>query len=312
MNRLDELEVQKQYGMETDGPAEETGKNDDRSDGEKYSGPETLKHYLKEIRNYGLLTFEQEQELGRRVHRGDKNAKARMIESNLRLVVAMGKKYINRGLPFPDLIEEGNLGLIRAVEKFRPEKGFRFSTYASWWIKQAIERAIKNQGRTIRLPVHIAEDLSRYTRAVRRLTQELKREPRPEEIAKRMRTSVQKVRSLSEVARETYSLDMPVGEQEENSLKDMIVDETTTSPLAVLTEENNRHYLQDWLGRLNANEREVIELRFGLRDDTPKTLNGIGRKYGITRERVRQIEAQALNKLKLFSRKDRVTAEVML
>jgi RNA polymerase primary sigma factor len=224
----------------------------------------------------------------------------------------MGKKYINRALPFSDIIEEGNLGLIRAVEKFQPEKGFRFSTYATWWIKQAIERAITNQSRTIRLPIHVTEGLTRYTRAVRRLTQELKREPTADEVAKKMRVPLQKVLSLSEVARETYSLDMPVGDQEDTSLKDMIVDEAAASPLAGLAEDTNRRYLRDWLGRLNTNEREVIEMRFGLRDDTPETLLGIGRKYGLTRERVRQIEARALNKLKLFSQKDHITAEAVL
>jgi RNA polymerase sigma factor RpoS len=312
MNTLDEQEVLEKYEKEMVGLTGEAESTGDRSGDEQYSGPETIKHYLREIRKYPLLTFEEEQELGRRVLQGDKKAKAKMIESNLRLVVAMGKKYINRALPFSDIIEEGNLGLIRAVEKFQPEKGFRFSTYATWWIRQAIERAITNQSRTIRLPVHITEDLTRYTRTVRRLTQELKREPAAAEIAKKMRVPLQKVLSLSDVARETYSLDMTVGDQDDTALKDTIVDHAAASPLAGLAEEKSRRYLHDWLERLNRNEREVIEMRFGLRDDTPETLLGIGRKYGLTRERVRQIEARALNKLKLFSRNDNITAEAVL
>ncbi len=272
---------------------------------------DALKQYLRDIRKYPLLTFEEEQDLGKRVHGGDRAAKARMIESNLRLVVSMAKKYINRGLPFLDLIEEGNLGLIRAVEKFLPEKGFRFSTYATWWIKQSIERAIMNQTRTIRLPVHVTEELGRYTRVMRRLNQELKREPNAEEIAKKMRVSVKKARSLAEVAKETFSLDVLVGDNDDNSLKDLIVDEASPSPLAAVAEKSERRYLHELLERLTANEREVIEMRFGLRNETPETLNGIGRKHGITRERVRQIEAQALKKLRYFSRTDHMTVEAL-
>lgn len=300
------------YGKETEVFADKTEKDSDASEAWKDSGPQALKYYLKEIRQYPLLTFEEEQNLGRRVVRGDKKAKARMIESNLRLVVAMGKKYINRGLPFSDIIEEGNLGLIRAVEKFRPEKGFRFSTYATWWIKQAIDRAIVNQTRVIRLPVHVAEEVCNYAKTVRRLTQKLKREPAAAEIAKIMRIPVEKVRSLTQVARETYSLDMALGDQVENSLKDVLVDDTSESPLTELAHESSQRRLHDWLAKLTQHERDVIEMRFGLRNDTPETLNGIGRKYGITRERVRQIESQALHKLKRFSRRDGMTAEVML
>ncbi len=278
----------------------------------KESGPDAIKYYLKELRRYPLLTFEEEQKLGRRVVRGDQEAKARMIESNLRLVVAMAKKYINRGLPFSDLIEEGNLGLIRAVEKFRPEKGFRFSTYATWWIRQAIERAIINQSRVIRLPIHISDDVNAYARTARRLTQELGREPTEREIAKKMRWSIARVRSTSEVVKETYSLDMTVGEQEEDTLKDLVPDTTNQSPLIALAQMDRQERLDDWLSRLSGNERDVIEMRYGLKSDEPQTLNGIGRRYGITRERVRQIEKHAINKLRQYCRSERFVSESLL
>ncbi len=276
------------------------------------AGPDAIKFYLKELRKYPLLTAQDEKILGRRVQKGDAEAKARMIESNLRLVVAMGKRYINRGLPFSDIIEEGNLGLIRAVEKFRPEKGFRFSTYASWWIRQAIERAIINQSRVIRLPVHIAGEVATYTRTARRLNQELRREPTAGEIAKKMRVPIDTVRSISQVARDTYSLDMIIGEQEEDRLKDVIADENAESPLTAMENKSRSDQLAGWLSRLSTNERDVIELRFGLKTEDPETLDGIGRKYGITRERVRQIEAQALIKLKEFCRSDSMTLEALM
>lgn len=313
MEAVDELRGIEPYSEELDGPSHvRRTERDDSARAEKDPGPDTLKYYLKEIRRYSLLTFEEEQELARRVTEGDKEAKARMIESNLRLVVAMGKRYINRGLPFSDIIEEGNLGLIRAVEKFRPEKGFRFSTYATWWIRQSIERAIVNQTRIIRLPVHIAEDVNLYTRTVRQLTQELRREPTTREIAKKMRFALDKVRGISQIIRETYSLDMVIGEQEEESLKDLIPDETVESPLTALENMSRRSRLDDWLSRLSKYERNVIEMRFGLKNDVPETLNGIGKRYGITRERVRQIESQALNKLKQFSRNEGMNLEVLL
>lgn len=276
------------------------------------AGADALRYYLKDIRKYPLLTFKEEQQLGRRVKKGDKEAKARMIESNLRLVVAMGKRYINRGLPFSDIIEEGNLGLIRAVEKFKPEKGFKFSTYASWWIRQAIERAIVNQTRVIRLPVHVAEQVNAYTGAVRRLTQELRRDPTTREIAKRMRLPLEQVRSIAQVVRETYSLDMIIGDQDEDTLKDLVPDVNAASPLAIVGDMHRRRSIERWLSRLSQHERSVIEMRFGLKNDVPETLSRIGSRYGITRERVRQIEKQALDKLKQFSRSDRMTAELML
>jgi len=275
-------------------------------------GLDAIKYYLKEIRKTPLLTFEQEQELAKRIEQGDGDARAKMIEANLRLVVAIGKKYINRGLQFSDIIEEGNLGLIRAVEKFQYERGFKFSTYASWWIKQSIERAIVNQTRTIRLPVHIAEIVNSYMRAVRQLTQSLGREPQIEEIAKKMRVTVDKVRSISQVVRETYSLDMLIGDQEEDTLKDILQDNNALSPASFSDDIRRREHIEEWLQQLSVSERKVIELRFGLNDGEPKTLDSIGKEFGITRERVRQIETQALNKLRAITKRKKIDLEGML
>jgi RNA polymerase nonessential primary-like sigma factor len=275
-------------------------------------GLDAIKYYLKEIRKTPLLTFEQEQILAKRIEQGDQEARAKMIEANLRLVVAIGKKYINRGLQFSDIIEEGNLGLIRAVEKFQYQRGFKFSTYASWWIKQSIERAIVNQTRTIRLPVHIAEIVNSYMRAVRQLTQSLGREPRIEEIAKKMKVTVEKVRSISQVVRETYSLDMLIGDQEEDTLKDILQDSNAVSPASFSDGIRRREHIDDWLLHLSVSERKVIEMRFGLADGEPKTLDSIGKDFGITRERVRQIETQALNKLRVITKRKKIDLEGML
>ncbi len=288
---------------------ETTGAAEDLS---SQRGLDAIKYYLKEIRKTPLLTFEQEQELARRIEQGDHEARAKMIEANLRLVVAIGKKYINRGLQFSDIIEEGNLGLIRAVEKFQYERGFKFSTYASWWIKQSIERAIVNQTRTIRLPVHIAEIVNSYLRAVRQLTQALGRDPTIDEIAKKMKVTVEKVRSISQVVRETYSLDMLIGDQEEDTLKDILQDTSALSPASVSDDIRRREHIDEWLQQLSVSERKVIELRFGLIDGEPKTLDSIGKDFGITRERVRQIETQALNKLRIITRRKKIDLEGML
>ena len=273
---------------------------------------DVVKYYLKEIRKTPLLTFAQEQELGKRVADGDWEARARMIESNLRLVVAIGKKYINRGLPFSDIIEEGNLGLIRAVEKFQYERGFKFSTYASWWIKQSIERAIVNQVRTIRLPIHVAESVNQYKRAVRRLTQDLGRDPQIEEIADTLGMSVEKMRGISQVVRETFSLDMLIGEQEEDTLKDVLHDDNRPSPATHSDELERRQQIDGWLTEISDNERKVLELRFGLADGEPKTLDFIGKMFGITRERVRQIETQALQKLRTLTKERQIGFELMV
>ena len=273
---------------------------------------DTIKLYLQEIRKTPLLTFEEEQALAKRVQEGDQEARGRMIQSNLRLVVAIGKRYINRGLPFSDIIEEGNLGLIRAVEKFEYQRGFRFSTYASWWIRQSIERAIANQVRIIRLPVHVAELANFYSRTVRKLTQELGREPSNEEVARKMRISINRVRALSQVTRETYSLDMLINSEGEDTLKDVLSDDNSPSPSSESDERLRRRYLSAWISELPPTERDVIEMRYGLNRSTPRTLDSIGRQFGITRERVRQIENQAIRKLRNFTRSRNIELSDML
>jgi RNA polymerase primary sigma factor/RNA polymerase nonessential primary-like sigma factor len=308
------------YGERTDEDSEEReekvssaeGSSETASESAGQKGLDAIKYYLKEIRKTPLLTFDQEQELAKRIAQGDQEARAKMIEANLRLVVAIGKKYINRGLQFSDIIEEGNLGLIRAVEKFQYQRGFKFSTYASWWIKQAIERAIVNQTRTIRLPVHIAEIVNSYLRATRQLTQSLGRDPQIEEIAKKMKVTVEKVRSISQVVRETYSLDMLIGDQEEDTLKDILQDSNAISPASFSDEIRRREHIDEWLQQLSVSERKVIEMRFGLVDGEPRTLDNIGKEFGITRERVRQIETQALNKLRAITKRKKIDLEGML
>ncbi len=316
------LVIEREY--EVDDPSEddreakksETTEETDSSPGNggraAQTGLDAIKYYLKEIRKIPLLTFEQEQELGKRTAQGDSEARARMIESNLRLVIAIGKKYINRGLPFSDIIEEGNLGLIRAVEKFQYERGFKFSTYASWWIKQAIERAIVNQARIIRLPVHIAEIVYAHMRAVRQLTQELGRDPSVEEIAEKTGLKPEKVRSISQVVRETYSLDMLVGDQEEDTLKEVLQDTNAVSPATVADDIRRKSQIRKWLEQLSMSEQAVIEMRFGLKTGETETLDSIGKKFGITRERVRQIEVQALKKLRAITKLKQISLEVML
>ncbi len=285
--------------------AEETSSYPDESQ-------DAIKLYLKEIRVANLLNFKEEQELANRIAKGDEEARARMIESNLRLVVNIGKRYMNRGLPFSDVIEEGNIGLIKAVEKFKPEKGFRFSTYASWWIKQSIERALVNQTRTIRLPVHISEEINSFVKVVRRLVQNLKREPTAEEIASEMNYTPDQVKDIMQLIRKTNSLDTPIGNKEEGSLKDLIEDESSLSP-AKVTEGIIRHeQIIEWLKYLTENEKKVINLRFGLEDGEAQTLEVIGKEFGLTRERVRQIEASALNKLRFITKRKDIDMDNIL
>lgn len=261
-------------------------------------GLDTVKSYLKDIRKSTLLTFEQEQALGKRVAAGDISARDQMIEANLRLVISIGKRYMNRGFPFSDIVEEGNLGLIKAVEKFNYKRGFRFSTYASWWIRQFIERAIINQGKLIRLPVHVVERLNRFLSEVEVLGQGLGREPRVEEIARRMKIPEEEVTDLKQLIRTTCSLDNPINERTDTFLRDIIEDATTLSPADTAEGVLRREELMEWVTDLPEKEREVIIKRFGLDGDEAKTLEEIGQSLGLTRERVRQIETAALGKLR--------------
>ncbi len=273
---------------------------------------DSLKYYLKDIRKAPLLTFADEQEIGKRMARGDEEARSKMIESNLRLVVAIAKKYVNRGLSFADLIEEGNLGLIRAVEKFDYRRGFKFSTYASWWIRQFIERAFVNQMGTIRLPVHVAEIVNQFKRRSAALSRELEREPTIEEIAKKMNLSIEKTRQVSQMARETVSLDTIIGEKEEDTLKDMLKDADAILPDQYSETIHRQDRIRKWLSKLSDCERRVIEQRYGLNDGEPMTLDKIGRRQKITRERVRQIQNNALHKLRAFTREENLVLEGML
>lgn len=254
--------------------------------------------YLRDIRRSQLLTFDEEQELGRRIKEGDDAARRQMIESNLRLVVSIGKRYINRGLPFSDIIEEGNLGLMRAVEKFDYTKGFKLSTYASWWIRQSIERAIINQSKVIRLPVHVVERINQYFKAVEQLVQQHGADPSTEMVAEALDKTVAEVEALQGLLQSTYSLDSPVGDQEDTPLGDLLEDRKGISPSASAEGIIQRERIIQWLSILREKERQVIVYRFGLEGEEPKTLEQIGNIFGLTRERVRQIEAAALVKLR--------------
>jgi RNA polymerase sigma factor (sigma-70 family) len=273
---------------------------------------DAVKRYLRDIRKSHLLTFEEEQSLAKRVQQGDEDARREMIESNLRLVVSIGKRYINRGLPFPDIIEEGNLGLIRAVEKFDWARGFKFSTYASWWIRQSIERAIINQPKLIRLPVHVVERVNHYLAAVEDLLQELGTDPMDTQIAERLKVDVEAVLDIQQLIRKTYSLDSPIGGKEGTSLKDIIEDKRQVSPSKTTEGILRREEMLKWLEVLKPNEKTVIELRFGLQGAEPQTLEEIGKVFGLTRERVRQIEVAALAKLRGVMREKTITAEEIL
>lgn len=261
-----------------------------------------VRMYLKEIGKVPLLTAEEEVELAKRIEQGDEEAKKKLIEANLRLVVSIAKKYVGRGMLFLDLIQEGNLGLIKAVEKFDYRKGYKFSTYATWWIRQAITRAIADQARTIRIPVHMVETINKLIRVSRQLLQELGREPTPEEIAKEMGISEEKVREILKIAQEPVSLETPIGEEEDSHLGDFIEDQDALAPAEAASYNLLREQLEGVLDTLTEREQNVLKLRFGLEDGRPRTLEEVGQVFGVTRERIRQIEAKALRKLRHPSR----------
>jgi RNA polymerase primary sigma factor len=259
---------------------------------------DSLRLYLRSIGRVELLTAEQEVELAKRIERGDMAAKRHMVEANLRLVVSIAKGYLGRGLSFLDLIQEGSLGLIRAVEKFDYRRGYKFSTYATWWIRQAVTRAIADKARTIRIPVHMVEKLNRVTQVERQLVQKLGREPEPAEIAAELEMTVREVRDILRVAQMPVSLEKPVGDEEESELGDFVADDTVEEPFEAATENLQRQDIQKALDALPERERQVIELRYGLRGHEPLTLEEVGRAFGVTRERIRQIENNTLRKLK--------------
>lgn len=290
---------------------EEQVENEDQLDEIKeidYSIPEGIsledpvRMYLKEIGKVPLLNGSDEVELARRMQGGDVDAKKRLAEANLRLVVSIAKRYVGRGMMFLDLIQEGNLGLIKAVEKFDYTKGFKFSTYATWWIRQAITRAIADQARTIRIPVHMVENINKLVKAQRQLLQDLGREPYPEEVAAEMNITVERVREIQKISQEPVSLETPIGEEEDSHLGDFIQDNNVTVPADAAAFTLLKEQLIDVLGTLTDRERRVLKLRFGLDDGRARTLEEVGKEFNVTRERIRQIEAKALRKLRHPSR----------
>ena len=261
-----------------------------------------VKMYLKDIGRVPLLSADEEVDLAKRMQENDESAKTRLSEANLRLVVSIAKRYVGRGMLFLDLIQEGNLGLMKAVEKFDYQKGFKFSTYATWWIRQSITRAIADQARTIRIPVHMVETINKLTRVQRVLLQELGREPTPEELAEKMGVTVERVREIQKIAQDPVSLETPIGEEEDSHLGDFIEDEKTTTPSDSVAFTMLKEQLLGVLDTLTPREEKVLRLRYGIDDGKPRTLEEVGKEFNVTRERIRQIEAKALRKLRHPSR----------
>ena len=259
-----------------------------------------IKLYLKEIKDIPLLTADEEKQLATRIKRGDAAARKKMIQSNLRLVINIARRYGHMGLPLLDLIEEGNLGLMKAVEKFDPKRGYRFSTYGSWWVKQYISRAIANQAKTIRVPVYMTETINRWKKVQERLTQRLGRKPRIGEVARAMRMPAKKVRELSEMISRTASLDAPIGEDESGRFMDLIEDEASASPVDEFSKILRHERVVSLMEKMSKREKEILSLRFGLEDGVTRTLSETAKRFGITRERVRQIENAAMKKLRAY------------
>lgn len=316
---FDDLDYENKEELASEGSSEQEdiasvvtsldSRRDGRSETAAYRQLDPTQIYLNEIGFSPLLSAEEEVHFARLAQKGDEGGRKRMIESNLRLVVKIARRYVNRGLTLLDLIEEGNLGLIRAVEKFDPERGFRFSTYATWWIRQTIERAIMNQTRTIRLPIHVVKELNLYLRAARELTQKLDHEPSPEEIADLLDKPVEDVKRMLSLNERVTSVDTPIGANGEKSLLDTVPDEGASDPAALLQESNLRGSIDDWLDQLSSKQQEVLTRRFGLRGYKMCTLEEVGREIGLTRERVRQIQVEALRRLRDIIEKQGLCSE---
>lgn len=290
---------------------ESDGEHAEKKDGRESTARDSINIYFSSIKKYQLLTAKEERELARKISKGDKEARKKMIESNLRLVINIAKRYLNRGLPLQDLIEEGNIGLIKSVERFKIQKGCKFSTYATYWIRQSIDRAIANQANTVRLPIHITTDLSKVTRAERDLTASLNREPSVKELSDRTGLSGRYVKKLTSINKKSYSLEAALSDDSEQSLLDKLEDETVPDPMELIGEAVQSEKIREWLEELDANERTIIKLRFGIGTGDPLTLEAVGKRFNITRERVRQIEAKALGKLKkIIEEKDLTLSDI--